>query len=97
MNYQEEYRQKLVTAEQAAAVVKDGDFVDYGWCVTTTVAVDKALAKRMPELHDVNLRGGILMHVPEVFKIEAPEEHFTWNSWHMGGIERKPAATGLSC
>ena len=67
-----------------------------GWTTGTTVAFDAALAKRMPELHDVNLRGGILMWVPEVFKIENPAEHFTWNSWHMSGIERKAIAQGFA-
>ena len=96
MGYAEEYKQKLVTAEQAAAVIKDGDWVDYGWCSTTNIAVDKELAKRMPEMHDVKIRGGILMHVPAIFQIENPQDHFTWNSWHMNGAERKMAATGLS-
>ena len=70
--------------------------MDYGWTTGTTVAFDAALAKRMPELHDVSLRGGILMWVPEVFKIENPAEHFTWNSWHMSGIERKAIAQGFA-
>ena len=60
------------------------------------MALDAALAKRLPELSDVNIRGGILCHVPEIFKIENPVDHFTWNSWHMGGIERKAIAQGFS-
>ena len=96
MDYTQEYKQKLVSAAQAAAVIQDGDWVDYGWCATTNVAVDRELAKRMPEMHDVKIYGGILMHVPEIFKIENPQEHFIWNSWHMGGVERKAASTGLS-
>lgn len=96
MDYKNMYDQKLVSADQAAAVVKSGDWVDYGWTTGTTVAFDAALAKRIPELHDVNLRGGILMWVPEVFKIENPAEHFTWNSWHMSGIERKAIAQGFA-
>ena len=43
-----------MTAEQAAAQVKSGDWVDYGWAVNTPVAVDAALAKRLPELENVN-------------------------------------------
>ncbi len=89
------YQEKLTTAEEAAKVVKSGDWVDYGWTTGTPVAVDKALAKRMPELNDVNFRGGILMWTPEIFKIENPAEHLTWNSWHMGGIERKAVAQGF--
>lgn len=96
MSYQEEYQKKLVTAAQAAAVVKDGDWVDYGFCAATNVAVDKELAKRMPQLHDVNIRGGILMHEPAIFQIEHPEEHFTWNSWHMNSVERRAIPKGFS-
>ena len=96
MDYRSMYQQKLVSADQAAAVVKSGDWVDYAWTTGTPVAVDKAIAKRLPELHDVNFRGGILMWVPEIFKIENPAEHMTWNSWHMSGIERKAIAQGFA-
>ncbi|MDE5782190.1 MAG: butyryl-CoA:acetate CoA-transferase [Lachnospiraceae bacterium] len=96
MDYNQLYSQKLVTAEEAAKAVSSGNWVDYGWTVNTPVAVDAALAKRMNELTDVNFRGGILMWVPEIFKIDNPVEHLTWNSWHMGGIERKAAAQGFS-
>ena len=90
------YKSKLVTAKEAAKVVKSGNWVDYGWTVTTPVDFDKELAKRLPELHDVNFRGGILMWEPEIFKIEDPAAHMTWNSWHMSGIERKAVAKGFS-
>ena len=95
MDYQKVYQQKLVSAEQAAAVIKDGDWVDYGWTTGTPVSVDRAIAKRLPDLYDVNFRGGILMWEPEIFKIEEPEKHMTWNSWHMSGIERKTTARGF--
>ena len=96
MDYKEMYSKKLSTAEEAVKVINSGDWVDYGWAVSTPVALDAALAKRLPELSDVNIRGGILCHVPEIFKIENPVDHFTWNSWHMGGIERKAIAQGFS-
>lgn len=96
MDYKKMYAEKLVSAEAAAAVVKSGDWVDYGWTTGTPVAVDAALAKRMTELTDVNFRGGILLWVPEIFKIENPAEHLTWNSWHMSGIERKAIAQGFA-
>ena len=73
-----------------------GDWVDYGWTTTTPVAVDKApLAARLPQLENVNFRGGILMWVPEIFQIQDPAP-LTWNSWHMGGIERKAIAQGFT-
>lgn len=94
--FEKEYQSKLVSAEKAAEVIKSGDFVDYGWCAATNEAVDAALAKRMPELKDVKVRGGILLKEPEIFKIDKPEEHFTWNSWHMTGIERKAINRGFA-
>ncbi len=50
MDFMELYAQKRMTAAQAAALVKSGDWVDYGWAVNTPVAVDAELAKRLPEL-----------------------------------------------
>ena len=96
MDFNQIYKEKLVTADAAAAQVKSGDWVDYGWTSGTPVAFDKALAARMPELNDVKVRGGILMWEPEIFKIADPADHFCWNSWHMGGIERKAIASGFS-
>lgn len=96
MDYQQMYQNKLTTAASAANVIQSGDWVDYGWCVNTPVAVDIEVAKRLPSLENVNFRGGILMWVPEIFQIEDPAAHMTWNSWHMGGIERKAVAQGFS-
>ena len=72
MDYKKLYAEKLVSAEKAASVVKSGDWVDYGWTTGTPVAVDAAIAKRLPELENVNFRGGILMWVPEIFKTPQP-------------------------
>ncbi len=96
MSFVEEYNQKLVSADEAVKVVKSGDWVDYGWCNGTPDALDKALAKRTDELNDIKLRGGILLKPLAVFDREDAGEHFTWNSWHMGGIERKLIARGCS-
>ena len=61
MDFNEIYKQKLTTADEAVKVIRSGDWIDYGWCTGTVDALDKALAKRMPELSDINIRGGILL------------------------------------
>ena len=61
MDYSAMYQQKLTTAAEAVKVVKSGDWVDYGWCTNHPIALDKALAARQNELHDVNVRGGVTM------------------------------------
>ncbi len=99
MSYIKEYADKLKTAEEAVAIVKSGDWLDYGWTTATVRALDEALAERIkkePELKDLKIRGGILMWEPEIFKLPDAKEHFTWNSWHMSGIERKAVAKGFS-
>ncbi len=95
MDYQALYQQKLTTPEQAVKVIKSGDWVDYGWCTNHPVALDKALAQRQNELFDVKIRGGVTMWMPEIAKAEDAGEHFTWNSWHCSGIDRKIMAKGM--
>lgn len=95
MNFQELYQRKLVTADEAAAQVQSGDWVDFGWGAAMPESVDAALAKRLPELSDVKFRGALLLKQPEIFKIKDPGAHFVWNSWHMGGIERKALDAGF--
>lgn len=96
MNFQEELQSKLTTADEAVKVIKDGDWLDYGWVTATVDTLDKALAKRMPELHDINIRGGIIMRRPAICDIDDPADHFTWNSLHMSGIERKMIKEGYA-
>ncbi len=96
MDYSQEYKQKLVSADEAVKLIKSGDWVDYGWCNGTVDVLDQALAKRTDELKNVNLRGGILLKPLAVFAREDAGEHFTWNSWHMSGIERKLIARGCA-
>ena len=96
MDYSQEYKQKLVSADEAVKIIKSGDWVDYGWCTGTVDALDKALAKRTDELKDVKLRGGILLKPLAVFEREDAGEHFSWNSWHMSGIERKYIKKGCA-
>lgn len=31
MDFREEYKQKLVSADEAVKLIKSGDWVDYGW------------------------------------------------------------------
>lgn len=95
MDYQALYQQKLTTPEQAVKTVKSGDWVDYGWCTNHPVALDRALAARKDELTDVKVRGGVTMWMPEIAKADDAGDHFTWNSWHCSGIDRKIIGKGM--
>ncbi len=89
MSFVEEYQNKLISAADAAKMVKSGDWVDYGWCVGHSYAVDKAIAERANELTDVKFRGGVTMWMPAVCQVEDAADRFTWNSWHCTGVDRK--------
>lgn len=95
MDYQKMYQEKLTTAQEAVKVVKSGDWVDYGWCTNHPVALDQALAARKGELFDVKVRGGVTMWMPEIAKADDAGDHFTWNSWHCSGIDRKIISKGM--
>ena len=96
MDFSQEYQSKLKTADEAVKVVQSGDWVDYGWCTGTPDALDRALARRTDELRDVKVRGGILLKPLAIFEREDAGEHFCWNSWHMGGLERKLIVRGCA-
>ncbi|MGE4544268.1 MAG: butyryl-CoA:acetate CoA-transferase [Pedobacter sp.] len=94
MSLAKQYRSKLTSASEAVKVVKSGDWVDYGWCLGHPVVTDRALAARAAELADVKVRGGVTMWMPEICAIPDPAKHFTWNSWHCSGVDRKIIAAG---
>ncbi|MDY3282223.1 butyryl-CoA:acetate CoA-transferase [Dysosmobacter sp.] len=96
MDIREEYSRKLRTAEEAVMAVRSGDWIDYGWNACAPAALDRALAARYQELTDVKVRGAVLMARPAIFSVPDTAEHFTWNSWHMGGLERKLIDEGVA-
>lgn len=96
MDYKELYQSKLTTPEEAVKCVHDDDWVDWGWVSNTPKACDHAMAEHVKTLKNVQFRGGILMWKPEMFDIPDAADHFTWNSWHMSGVERKMIDRGFA-
>ncbi|MBQ3893456.1 MAG: acetyl-CoA hydrolase/transferase family protein [Desulfovibrio sp.] len=93
--YLSEYRQKLRTPEQAAQLVKSGDWVSYGTIGTFPTLLDAALAKRRDELFDVKVRGNLAFGPVQVAECDPSCEHFTYHSWHCSAYERKLCDRGL--
>ncbi|MCI2061252.1 MAG: butyryl-CoA:acetate CoA-transferase [Eubacteriaceae bacterium] len=91
-----EYKQKLRTPEEAVKVIKDGDWVDYTTAMSKPVLLDRALAARAEELHDVKIRGNLINGPIEVVEQDTAQEHFTYNTWHCSGYERKLCDKGLA-
>jgi 4-hydroxybutyrate CoA-transferase len=66
MRWQEDYKKKLVSAEEAAKAVKSGETVIIPYR-TNTQAIPQAIAKRKNELHDVNIIIGSPRVDPAIF------------------------------
>jgi len=95
MSFADEYRSKLVSAEEAVKIVKDGDWVDWGFGHTNPYALDKALAARKDELKDIKIRHCLSLRMPEVVKADPNRETFYHSNWHFSGADRKLHDQGL--
>ncbi|MGE5421720.1 MAG: acetyl-CoA hydrolase/transferase family protein [Ignavibacteriales bacterium] len=98
-SYLDEYKSKLVTAEQAAQLVKSNDVVDYGMFATKPIDFDAALGKRAGDgLENVSIRGtGTVLPVPEVIKNDTEQKTFQYFSWYFTALDRKAGDFGLVC
>ncbi|MCR5743252.1 MAG: butyryl-CoA:acetate CoA-transferase [Lachnospiraceae bacterium] len=95
MDYYGEYRSKLRTPEEAAALIKSGMWVDYSTATAKPVLFDRALAKRRDELHDVKVRGNMLDGPIEIAECDPDKKHFVYNTWHCSSYERRLCDKGM--
>lgn len=93
---QEQYREKLGTADQAAALVKSGDNIFMGEFAQNVEAVDAALALRKSELSEVILTTTTRAKPLKCVEADPQREAFIWNDWHFSGLGRKNGERGLA-
>lgn len=83
-----EYREKLVSAEEAAAMVKSNDIVDYYAFTASSRYLDVALARRVDELENVTIRSELRLGPPHaVFMADPAGKTFTLDSLFCGPVE----------
>ena len=90
-----ELKRKTVSAEQAAAIVKSGDWLDYGFGLGQPELFDQALAARMSTLEGVKLRGCLALRPRAVVEADPEARHVRYFSWYFSGLERKMHDRGL--
>ncbi len=95
MDYKQEYKNKLKTAKEVAAMVKSGDLIDIGFGLNTSEAFEEELSKRTDELKDVVIQCGVIPRKPKIFDTDPEGKVFTFKSWHSTGHERKKVGHGL--
>ena len=94
-DYQALYRQKKRTPEDAALLVKSGDWVDFSPHICFPSIMDKAIAARVKELTDVKLRSNLVFGPIACVEADPLREHFVYNSWHCSAYERRLCDKGL--
>jgi acyl-CoA hydrolase len=85
---------KHVSVAQAAALVKSGDWLDYGTSLVQPDEFDKALAARAPELSDVKIRNCLSVRARAVLEADPEGKHFHNFNWHFTGYDRKKHDAG---
>ena len=87
-----EYQRKLISAEEAAGLVKSGMWIDYGAICGFPSLVDEKLAARAKELTGVKIRAEH-SHT-QIPRIDPRQEHFIYNSWFLGKVDRENHKNG---
>jgi len=93
--YNLKYMSKLCSPDQAARIIKSGDWIDIGMGAGFPSLMDAAIAKRKEELRDVKIRGSLIFQPIQMAECDPERRHFIYNSWHMSSNERKLFDRGL--
>jgi len=95
-SYQGELKRKKVSADEAAARVKSGDWVEYGFGLGQPDLFDRALAGRVRKLERVKIRGCLAMRPRAAAEADPEQRHLVYLSWYFSGLERKMYDRGLA-
>jgi len=87
MTWLEDYKSKLIPAEEAVSVIESGDCVYYGGNAAIPMGLVRALADRYEELRDVMLTHVLLIGDDPLSRPEM-EGHFRHNSLFVGPADR---------
>jgi len=85
---------KTISARDAAALVRSGDWLDYGAVLGQPDAFDRALAERVDDLSNVSIRACLSVRPRAVLEADPSREHFNFFNWHLGGWDRKQCDAG---
>ena len=83
-----------ITAGEAAAMVKTGYWIDYGFGLSQPDLFDGALAKRAAELNDVKIRSALTLTPRTTFDADPHGRHFHFFNWHFSAYDRKQHDAG---
>jgi acyl-CoA hydrolase len=87
---------KIITAKEAAAMVKPGDWLDYSACLGQPDVFDEMLAARAAELTGVSIRCSLCAKPRAVLEADPEGHSFHWHSWHLSAYERRKSDAGIA-
>lgn len=95
--HQKSYKDKLVTSEEAASMVKSGDKLYYSEFTLFPHSLDLALSKRVAEgkVDNLKINGVCLIKVPEVIKADPEQKRVVFSDWHFSAVSRRLGEQGL--
>jgi acyl-CoA hydrolase len=83
-----------VSAKEAAALVKSGMWLDWGFGLVQPDLFDAALAARKDELNGVKIRACLSLRPRAVLEVDPEGAHFLWFNWHFSGYDRRQHDVG---
>ena len=89
-NLAQEYKKKLITADQAAAMVQNGDRLHFGLGCGSIIDIDKAIAKRANELQDITVISTVTVREKpfETYLATESNEQVRFESAHFNAHDR---------
>ncbi|MBP1925136.1 4-hydroxybutyrate CoA-transferase [Sedimentibacter acidaminivorans] len=95
MNWCNEYKQKLMNAEEAVTLINSGERVYVGTSSSVAFVLMKALWDRREELENVEITSALALKSMSLYD-EAEGNPFTFGTFFMGAKERKARDNGLN-
>ncbi len=80
---------RVVSADEAAGLVRSGMWLDYGTSLCQPDVFDAALAARKADLSNVKIRSCLSMRPRAVIESDPHGDHFHYFSLHFTGYDRK--------
>ena len=87
---------KRITADEAAALVQSGMWLDYGAVLGQPDAFDAALAARLGQVTDLRFRSVLTAQPRAVLEADPEGRHVHWFSTHFSGYDRRKHDAGMA-
>ena len=87
---------KRISAEEAAALVQPGMWLDFGGCVGQPDEFDAALGRRIGPLSGIRIRATLSLRPRAVLEADPDGRHVHWVSLHFSGYDRRKHDAGIA-